>query len=250
MKSESSQNPRRSLFPGLGLLLTLASCGASHVGETWQCPLAQGSSCTSVERADPAIRPVPEPTELAPLVLETITTTGSGEIDPSHKHEGRHSPNSRTGNAQAISESCRSRCNPVGWFWRWLTGGDSRASAGAAELAVEAAPPGEASTEALRVSTLLGDNAGRSTAADTTLAAQPQPDSRRNSESTREESTRDTQGPSESMRDTQVPVAADVRVPEKIGRVWIAPWVDATGVYREGAWVWIVLSPATWRESL
>ena len=46
------------------------------------------------------------------------------------------------------------------------------------------------------------------------------------------------------------PIASldEVRIPEKIGRIWIAPWVDANGVYREGAWVRILISAATWRR--
>ena len=45
------------------------------------------------------------------------------------------------------------------------------------------------------------------------------------------------------------PAAADaeLREPEVIGRIWIAPFVDADGHYREGAWVRTVLDPAEWR---
>ena len=234
MNTESSQIPCRSLLPGFGLLLTLASCGASHVGETWQCPLAQGSPCVSVETADPAIRPLSEPTELAPLVLETITTTGSGEIDPSHKHEGRHSPNSRTGNAQARSESCRSRCNPVGWLWRWLTGGErgSPTITDADDIVAGAPSPTEVPAHTDADSPGVAATAERPSVADTGSAEEPLPESLRD----------------EPPRHPRIPAAADVRVPEKIGRVWIAPWVDASGVYREGAWVRVVLSPATWRR--
>ena len=39
----------------------------------------------------------------------------------------------------------------------------------------------------------------------------------------------------------------DLRTPEVIGRIWIAPYVDAQGVYREGAWVRAVLRPARWK---
>ena len=39
----------------------------------------------------------------------------------------------------------------------------------------------------------------------------------------------------------------DLRLPETIGRIWIAPYVDADGVYREAAWVRIVVAPAAWR---
>ena len=39
----------------------------------------------------------------------------------------------------------------------------------------------------------------------------------------------------------------DLREPEVVGRVWIAPFVDADGIYREGAWVRLVIEPARWR---
>jgi len=33
----------------------LAGCSATHVGESWQCPLAQGSSCANIAEVDPAV---------------------------------------------------------------------------------------------------------------------------------------------------------------------------------------------------
>ena len=38
-----------------------------------------------------------------------------------------------------------------------------------------------------------------------------------------------------------------LRAPETIGRIWIAPHVDADGVYREGSYVRIVIAPADWK---
>ena len=43
------------------------------------------------------------------------------------------------------------------------------------------------------------------------------------------------------------PAHDDAREPETIGRVWIGPFVDAGGVYREASWVRIVIAPAEWR---
>ena len=43
------------------------------------------------------------------------------------------------------------------------------------------------------------------------------------------------------------PQADDLRTGEVVARIWIAPFVDADGVYREGAWVRVVLEPAGWR---
>ena len=38
-----------------------------------------------------------------------------------------------------------------------------------------------------------------------------------------------------------------LRTGEVIGRIWIAPFVDAHGVYREASHVRVVLEPAGWR---
>ena len=54
MKTNVSAAIAGVLGRGGGLWL-LAGCSATHVGESWQCPLAQGSSCTSIAEADPAV---------------------------------------------------------------------------------------------------------------------------------------------------------------------------------------------------
>ena len=41
---------------------------------------------------------------------------------------------------------------------------------------------------------------------------------------------------------------AELRAPERIGRVWIAPYVDTNGVYREASWVRVVIVPADWKR--
>ena len=45
------------------------------------------------------------------------------------------------------------------------------------------------------------------------------------------------------------PAAAseNLRTEERVARIWIAPFVDADGVYREGHWVRAVLEPSRWR---
>ena len=43
------------------------------------------------------------------------------------------------------------------------------------------------------------------------------------------------------------PAEGDLRTGETIGRIWIAPFVDADGVYREAFHVRVVLEPAGWR---
>jgi len=53
--------------------------------------------------------------------------------------------------------------------------------------------------------------------------------------------------PAEPETAEQDPAADDWRTGEVIGRIWIAPFVDADGVYREASHVRVVLEPARWR---
>jgi len=39
----------------------------------------------------------------------------------------------------------------------------------------------------------------------------------------------------------------DLRAGERVARIWIAPFVDADGIYREASHVRVVLEPAGWR---
>ena len=48
--------------------------------------------------------------------------------------------------------------------------------------------------------------------------------------------------PEDSWRD-------GARTPEVLGRIWIAPYVDAAGVYHEASWVRVVIEPAAWRNA-
>ncbi len=41
--------------------------------------------------------------------------------------------------------------------------------------------------------------------------------------------------------------SAGLRSEELIGRIWIAPYVDDSGVYHEASWVRAVVEPARWR---
>ena len=40
---------------------------------------------------------------------------------------------------------------------------------------------------------------------------------------------------------------AGQRTAERIGRIWIGPYVDGSGVYREASWVRVVIEPSRWR---
>ena len=53
--------------------------------------------------------------------------------------------------------------------------------------------------------------------------------------------------PEVSAPGTGAPAADGLRTGETVARIWIAPFVDADGVYHEAAWVRAVLEPAGWR---
>ena len=46
---------RRALPAAALAALLLAGCSSGHVGESWQCPLADAGTCDSVAAADPAV---------------------------------------------------------------------------------------------------------------------------------------------------------------------------------------------------
>ena len=170
--------------------LSLAGCSATHVGESWQCPLAQGASCTSIAEADPAV----PASATDPAVL-------FGEPLPGAR---RQVGGAAAGGWRDNREACDGGCG----FFAWLEG---LIGGGAHPHAPHPAPEASA------------------TAAATDLSA-----------------GHDGDAPSAK---TVAAIAADegLRVPEVLGRIWIAPFVDAVGIYREAHWVRVVLAPAGWK---
>ena len=55
--THSTKHSGRAAIAAAVLLtaLILAGCSSGHIGESWQCPLAEGGSCDSVAAADPAV---------------------------------------------------------------------------------------------------------------------------------------------------------------------------------------------------
>ena len=158
----------RLAVPGLVLaVLGLSGCGATHVGDAWQCPLAQGTACTSVAEADSAVA--------RPAGAKVVRDRGP-------------LPWTETGNGEGGDVTCADGCDPFAWFADWF--GSLEESGGA-----PIAEPESASPEG-RLPDASGDG---------------------------------------------------LRTKERIARIWIAPFVDAEGVYREGHWVRAVLEPARWR---
>ncbi len=173
---------RCALAPAMAAALTLAGCTATHIGEDWQCPLAQGAHCASVAAADPmARRPATDGDRTAEHGETRAVLPASVSLLPA-------TPDIPT---EAVRDGGGSGCS---------TPNDS--------VPTNDAPPPAAGVPA------AGEQADGG--APSCAAGEPLPD-------------------------------ASLRRPETIARVWIAPHVDADGVYREASWVRIVVAPAAWR---
>jgi len=308
------------------LAAALAGCAATHVGDDWQCPLAQGEVCTSIAAADPAIDPERAPPALAtrtPLYRTSDRQAAAPETEPA------------TGtNAGTETRPCAEGCSPFAWLGRVLA--PRGAAAGTAENAeaVSAVPPaatpvragtsdtnetscgaGESAREPTAAPVDTEDGAPCPIAAEAQAATTPAPIASAEpiapstaavipcetdealatpaepveadgttGASVAEDAETPCAGPASAeetvaaepteIDEHDVPIAETTTPPpaaestsptaaallppppapdalrtgEVVGRIWIAPFVDAGGVYREGAWVRAVLAPAEWRR--
>ena len=216
MTVETSNVVRRFLAPTMAAAaLTLAGCAATHIGEDWQCPLAQGARCASVAAADPAVRGAGSMVPAAPLA-----EGGQREADatpPVARTEARPSTAAtESGRPVAAKKpadnggkrACPAFCRPFRWFARLLEASDD------GKARETRAPASDAPDSLASGSATDPRPAGSKTSP---AADEPIPDD-------------------------------SVRLPETVGRVWIAPYLDANGVYREASWVRIVIAPAAWRH--
>ena len=167
----SHASGRRAVPALLAAALVLGGCSATHVGDAWQCPVAQGQACTSVADADPAVG----------------TPVKARQAGLPERPELREAPGVDDGGGS--DAACAGGCDPFAWLANWL---------GAPEEPRDGAAVGESAPVS------PGEEA-------------PDPD------------------------------RGGLRTKERIARIWIAPFVDAAGVYREGHWVRTVLEPARWR---
>ena len=204
-------------------LATLAACSATHVGESWQCPLAQGPGCSTVAGADPALPR--ETVAAAPLPGAPLyRPRDAGGAEPSPRAERR------------CDSDCEDGFGPFAWLaglLRTIAGteerpGRAQADTGGSEGAdaASAAPALPGAEEPPSSAPLAADSMipAAATGAETSVASG-----------------------APSLPPAPVADEAALREPEVIGRIWIAPFVDADGHYREGAWVRTVLEPAGWR---
>ena len=202
----ATKQPRRLVLPSAAFAaMLLAGCSSGHVGESWQCPLADAGTCDSVAAADPA---VPDMDAARHTVLgEPLWQVRGGET--------RTAPQ----RADTACEADCARFDPFGWLAR-LFGGETSEEKKAAATGPTRLLPTEAAS-ALPAEPAAGEPLAAP------LPAEPvAPELRPIAED---------------------PHGADLRTDEVVARIWIAPFVDAGGVYREASWVRVVLEPAGWR---
>ena len=189
--------------------LALSGCAGSHVGDAWQCPLAQGEVCASVAAADPA---VPERTVVGNLAIG----------DPLYGQDGASRGADPMSPEQWAEQDCESGCGPLAWL-AGLFAGPADAEPG---------EPGPANA---------GHSVSGASEADSVVTAAADPDDAPFPDA-------GEAGGGARADDAPDPAADDtLRTGEVVARIWIAPFVDADGIYREGSWVRVVIAPAAWR---
>ncbi len=192
--------------------LLLAGCSSGHIGEDWQCPLAKGGSCASVAAADPA---VPKPAAVKrsapgePIRLLPLEASPNGADTP---------PDRGPGQASMETPPCATDCgfDPFAWLERLFEGKGEEETGSAPAAAQPSIPSRDVEERPAEPPTA-------------SLPGDPDADT------------------GELASGPGNPEADDLRTGEVVARIWIAPFVDADGVYREASHVRVVLEPAGWR---
>ena len=210
--THDTKHPRRMALPAATLAaLLLAGCTSGHVGESWQCPLAGAGTCDSVAAADPA---VPD--------MEAARNETLGE--PLWRARGGETRAAAPGNDAPCDGPCDGGFDPFAWLARLFEGGTAGGGKTAASGPVRLLP---AEAPALHPGGPAPADPEPGPAGTAPFPAEPvAPELRAGGED---------------------PHGADLRTDEVVARIWIAPFVDAEGVYREAAYVRVVLEPAGWR---
>ncbi len=200
---------RMTAIPAVAVsILLLAGCSSGHVGEDWQCPLAKGGSCASVAAADPA---VPKAGSVQAMAAGQPIRLLPREWDTA---ETVAPPAREPGQVSPEVRSCETECgfDPFGWLARLF--GDSD----------DDDRPGDGNAEPATVdSVVVATSKSRSGVSGAAGL------------------------PADLAYGAYDPGADDLRTGEVVARIWIAPFVDADGIYREASHVRVVLEPAGWR---
>ncbi len=202
--------------------LVLAGCSGANVGSSWQCPLAQGGTCDSVAGADPAVA------QAAPADGMTIR-------EPLYRARGGARPEPA---ARSCKVDCDAGFDPFGWLVRLFETDPDPEDRPGLDPGAGARDGGEDSRPAdagpMKIAPGTGAASTPGAGADPAVG-----------------SAIDTPalpaGPETAAKRGALEPDAGLRTEEVVARIWIAPFVDANGVYREGSHVRVVLEPAGWR---
>jgi len=228
MRKHTKHASRRAALPAATLAaLLLAGCSSGNIGESWQCPLAKGGSCDSVAAADPAVPDAGGRTVLGEPLWQ------ARERAPERRGE------------TACTVGCGGGFDPFAWLARLFgdpgsgarPGLDPGAAAGGNDGGGERGAVRQAEpATAAKTATLL---AAPDREADPTASlAAPEPVEPQLTEPAA------AAIPAEPAAAEDGPQSDDVRTGEVVARIWIAPFVDADGVYREAFYIRVVLEPA------
>ena len=219
MTTRMNYAPRRLTIPAASIAaVLLAGCSSGNIGESWQCPLAETGSCDSVAAADPAV-PDAAAARKTPLTVP-LWRQWAGEPRPPSLPAREPAPDAIRGPGQAAEPPCEAACgggfDPFGWLMQLFgAGGEDEPMAKAkSPSATHVAPPPETGPRPTEPATAA-------------LPAEP--------------------ASAEDDRDGDGLRGDGLRTGEVVARIWIAPFVDADGVYREASHVRVVLEPAGWR---
>ena len=204
--------------------LALGGCSGTNVGDSWQCPLAQGGTCDSVAGADPAVPRAASASRAAPVpqaasAADAAPADGMTIRAPLYRVRGG-------GPREAAAPPCEAGCgfDPFGWLIRLFGADGGEKEPGT--VPTDSAPQELALPMPANSRTAAAETESPAVDAPVPAGAAPVPAD---------------DDPGSDRRDD------DLRTGEVVARIWIAPFVDANGVYREASHVRVVLEPAGWR---
>lgn len=126
MRKDTTRHPstgraRGAILALLAAVLLLGGCSATHVGDAWQCPVAQGTACASVAEADPAV------------------TSSGKDHGPRIPGPPEYVGDQETG---GLGSGCDEECSPLAWLANWFNISDA-VGARTASVEPDTASPGE-----------------------------------------------------------------------------------------------------------
>ena len=124
MTPRKSHMTRGPALPAAAIaVLLLAGCSSGHIGDSWQCPLAEGGACDSVAAADPAVPDMGAARKT--LLTEPLWRQRAGKP------------------GEPVAAPCEAACgggfDPFGWLIRLFGGGEGEDRAAAEETGPDAA---------------------------------------------------------------------------------------------------------------